>query len=252
MVGDLDFEVVWSPDTVRVDASWEAHSTLLAMHGKSNGAPQCVRMNLARVSPLVEKDALKLISRNCKLYGTYGIGRDSWLCHIADALHGWALDKSKIVQNTKADNTLHLRIPGCVFVSMLHDLLPWTSNGGTLAMRSAVTARDGVIMVKVPDFESAANLLGRNTGLFDFTAYEGRLGYVELFPPIVCKWEMYDSGRDPDDSRSPEGFVAITFAYYDVRDVHNSVTLNGTRHTNSSGPTGTQLGKRPSDCPGLR
>ena len=251
VMGDLSFKAV-GHDTPH---SGDTLQILDAMHRIGTISPPALtlKMQLARVSPFPEREVLNFISNQSKLYGVYyGLGRDSWRHYITTALHGWAMDKTKVVRATGADNTLHLRIPGCVFVSMLHDLLPWTSNGGTLAMRSAVTARDGVIMVKVPDFESAANLLGRNTGLFDFTAYEGRLGYVELFPPIVCKWEMYDSGRDPDDSRSPEGFVAITFAYYDVRDVHNSVTLNGTRHTNSSGPTGTQLGKRPSDCPGLR
>ena len=246
VVGDLDFEVVWSPDTVRrrVDATWEAHSTLLAMHGKSNGAPQCVRMNLARVSPLVEKDALKLISRNCKLYGTYGIGRDSWLCHIADALHGWALDKSKIVQNTKADNTLHLRIPGCVFATLLHDVLPWTKNGGRLGMEKAVTLCDGLLKVQLPDFSSAEKLLGRDTGLFDFTSY-GR-GHVELFPPIVCKWEVFDSDLDSVDSRSPEGFVAITFAYYVVRNRDNDHAITNTRDHRKSP---AQLHLPPSKCP---
>jgi hypothetical protein len=251
VMGDLSFKAAGddapgSGDTLRI---------LDAMHRIGTKSPPAftLKIQLERVSPFPEQETLNFISNQSKLYGVYyGLGRDSWRHYITTALHGWAMDKTKVVRSTGADNTLHLRIPGCVFVSMLHDLLPWTSNGGTLAMRSAVTARDGVIMVKVPDFGSAADLLGRNTGLFDFTGYEGRLGYVELFAPIVFKWEMYDKGRDSDDSRSPEGFVAITFAYYDVRDIHNSVTLNGTRHTNGSGPTGTQLGKRPSDCPGLR
>jgi hypothetical protein len=89
VVGDLDFDVVWclKTDGSSVDASWQAQRTLLAMHRMSNGDPKSVKMHLARVSPFVEKDALAVICRNCKLYGTFGIGRDSWLRYIADALH---------------------------------------------------------------------------------------------------------------------------------------------------------------------
>jgi hypothetical protein len=246
VVGDLGFEVEWSPSTDHsmVDASWEAQRTLLGMHGMSDGAPQRVKMHLARVSPFVEKNALEVISRNCKLYGTYGLGRDSWLRHIADALNGWALDKCKLVKDTTADNTLHLRIPGCVFATLLHDVLPWTKNGGRLGMAEAVTVCDGLLRVELPNFSSAATLLGRDTGLFDFNSY--RNGYVELFPPIVCKWEMFDSGRDPVDSRSPDGFVAITFAYYERRNAHNDHVLHDTRsHKHSRG----QLNRPPSGCP---
>ena len=244
VVGDLDFEVVWSQRTESVDASWEAQRTLLAMHGMSDGAPQSVRMHLARVSPFVEKDALTVICRNCKLYGTYGIGRDSWLRYIADALHGWALDKCKIVRDTRADNTLHLRIPGCVFATLLNDVLPWTKNGGGLGMEKAVTVCDCLLRVQLPDFSSAAKLLGRDTGLFDFTSY-GR-GHVELFPPIVCKWEMFDSEREPVDTRSPDGFVAITFAYYVQRNRDNDHEITHTReHKHSPG----QLYMPPSRCP---
>ena len=241
VVGDLDFEVLGSPTTIDQDTSRAALRTLLAMHDMS--APHCVKMHLARVSPFVEKDALTVISRNCKLYGTYGLGRDSWLRHIADALHGWALDKCKLVRDTTADNTLHLRIPGCVFATLLHDVLPWPKNGGRLGME-AVTVCDGLLRVQLPSFTQAAPLLGRDTGLFDFTAY-GK-GHVELFPPIVCKWEMYDSGRNPGDSRSPDGFVAITFAYYEQRNADNDHILSDTRkHKHSRG----QLHRPPSGCP---
>ena len=245
VVGDLDFEVIWCQDSdpSSFDVSREAQRTLLAMHGISKGAVLSVKMHVARVSPFVEKDALTVISRNCKLYGTYGLGRDSWLRHIADALHGWALDKCKTVRDSTADNTLHLRIPGCVFTTLLHDVLPWTKNGGRLGL-DAVTLCDGLLRVQLPSFESAAPLLGRDTGLFDFTSYgQGR---VELFPPIVCKWEMFDSGRNPDDSRSPDGFVAITFAYYEQRNADNDHVITDTgKHKHSQG----QLHRAPSGCP---
>ena len=247
VVGDLDFEVLGSPTTTStdrsIDASREALRILLAMHGLSNGAPHSVKMHLRRVSPLAEKDALTVISRNCKLYGTYGLGRDSWLRHIADALHGWALDKCKIVRDTAADNTLHLRMPGCVFAMLLHDVLPWAKNGGSLGV-DAVTLCDGLLRVQLPSFQSAAPLLGQDTGLFNFTSY-GQ-GHVELFPPIVCKWEMFDSARDSVDSRSPDGFVAITFAYYEQRNADNDHVLTTTKsHKHSPG----QLHRPPSGCP---
>ena len=244
VVGDLAFEALGSPTATGTDR--EALRTLLAMHGMSDGAPHSVKMHLARVSPFAEKDALAVISRNCKLYGTYGLGRDSWLRHIADALHGWALDKCKIVKDTTADNTLHLRMPGCVFATLLHDVLPWTKNGGRLGM-DAVTVCDGLLRVQLPSFQSAAPLLGRDTGLFNFTSYQ--LGHVELFPPIVCKWEMFDSGRNPDESRSPDGFVAITFAFYEQRNAENNHVIYETRsHKHSRG----QLHRSPSGCPRAR
>ena len=80
--------------------------------------------------------------------------------------------------------------------------------------------------------------------MFDFTSY-GK-GYVELFQPIVCKWEMFDSERDPADTRSPDGFVAITFAYYVQRNRDNDHDITDTRkHKHSPG----QLHMPPSRCP---
>jgi hypothetical protein len=80
--------------------------------------------------------------------------------------------------------------------------------------------------------------------VFDFTEY-GR-GFVELFAPIVFKWEMYDTGRSTEESRSVEGFVAITFAFYEARNADNDHSPRSTReHSHSAG----QLRKRPSECP---
>ena len=111
-------------------------------------------------------------------------------------------------------------------------------------MQDAVSLWDGVLMVKLPDFHSAAGLLQRDNGLFDFTQY-GR-GYVELFAPIVFKWEMFDTRRETDKSRSVDGFVAITFAFYEERDRHNNSVIKDTRKSKLSA---AQLDKRPSDCP---
>ena len=252
VVGDLHFEVLGSQSSTTMSTesttdqcrSPEALRILHAMHVIQDGTAQNVKMHLRRVTPFVEKEALEVISKNCKLYGTYGLGRDSWLRYIADALDGWALDKCKVVRDTHADNTLHLRIPGSVFTALLHDVLPWTKHGGKLGMEHAVTLCDGLLKVQLPNFQSAAALLGRNTGKFDFTSY--RLGFVELFPPIVCKWEMFDSGRDPSESRSPDGFVAITFAYYEQKNADDDfviTTTKGNRHSQN------QLNRPPSGCP---
>jgi hypothetical protein len=111
-------------------------------------------------------------------------------------------------------------------------------------MEKAVTLCDGVLRVQLPDFSSAAVLLGRDTGLFDFISY--RRGHVKLFLPIVCKWEMFDRDRDPVDTRSPDGFVAITFAYYAQRNADNDHVIMHTRdHRQSS----AQLHMPPSRCP---
>ena len=233
VVGDLNFQTpLHDPDS-----PVGALSILCAMHGIGDFP---VKMELARVSPFPAREALSVISRNYKLHGFYGPGSCAWLHHIATALYGWALDKTNATKLTTADNTLHLRIPGPVFATMLHDLVPW---GPTIGMRRAVTLCDGLLMVTLPDFESAAGLLGRNNGLFDFTTH-GR-GFVELYAPIAFKWEMYDTGRSQDESRSPDGFVAITFAFYEQRNVHNDFVITDTReHRNSP----AQLLKPPSQC----
>ena len=99
-------------------------------------------------------------------------------------------------------------------------------------------------MVELPSFQSASSLLQRNTGLFDFTSY-GK-GFVELHAPIVFKWEMYDTSRSAESSRSVDGFVAITFASYVERNRHNNMEIKDTSDNTSSV---RQLRQPPSKCP---
>jgi hypothetical protein len=200
-----------------------------------------VKMQIYRVAPLQAHRALDVISGNTQLFGFYRPGFEPYLFYIATSLHNFALSKTRQAKNTSTDNTLHLQIPGCVLASMLKTLVPWSS---TLRMQDKVSLWDGVLMIKLPDFQSAAGLLQRDNGLFDFTQYG--CGFVELFAPIVFKWEMFDTNRDTDESRSVDGFVAITFASYEERNRDNNVVIKGTRGNRLSE---LQLDKRPSDCP---
>jgi len=204
-------------------------------------AATLVKMQINRVAPLQAKFALDVIAGNNQLFGFYRPGIHPYLYNLATSLHNFALSKTTLARNTFADNTLHLQIPGCIFASMLKTLVPWSP---TLQMQDAVSLWDGVLMVKLPDFQSAAGLLQRDNGLFDFTQY-GR-GFVELFAPIVFKWEMFDTSRDTDESRSVDGFVAITFAFYEERNRDNNAVIKDTRKNRYSA---AQLDKRPSECP---
>jgi len=229
VVGDVDFRTELS-DTISILNAW---------HG--DGALSHVQVKVSRVSPLPVKDALHVIARNCSFDGVTGPGINAYLFHIGSALHTWALRKTTAAKNTTADNTLHLRIPGCLFACMLKDFVPW---GTGIGMANTVSLEDGVLMVTLPDFQIASKLLQRDSGVFDFTEY-GR-GFVELFSPIVFKWEMYDTGRSTEESRSVEGFVAITFASYSCRNADNDHEIRGTSdHPHSA----AQLRKRPSECP---
>jgi hypothetical protein len=130
---------------------------------------------------------------------------------------------------------------GNMLACLLLDLVPW---GQGLEMRKAVSLQDGVLMVELPSFQSASRLFQRDTGLFDFTSH--RKGFVELYAPIVFKWEMYDTTRSAEDSRSMDGFVAITFASYVERNRANNFDIKDTRENESSA---RQLHQRPSKCP---
>ena len=211
------------------------------IHNTDVAVAPLVKMNINRVAPLQAKYALDIIAGNNQLFGFYRPGIDPYLYYLASSLHTFALSKTRQTRNTLTDNTLHLQIPGCIFASMLKTLVPWSS---TLQMQDAVSLWDGVLMVKLPDFQSAAGLLQRDNGLFDFTQYG--CGFVELFAPIVFKWEMFDTSRDTDESRSVDGFVAITFAFYEERNRDNNFVIKGTRDNRLSA---AQLDKRPSECP---
>ena len=153
----------------------------------------------------------------------------------------FALDKTRPSNNTLTDNTLHLKMCGNVFAHMLNDLVPWSE---TLTRQNVVSLERGVLMVELPTFESASTLLQQNSGLFDFTNYQR--GFVELYAPIVFKWEMYDTVRTADTSRSVDGFVAITFAGYETRNAHNNHVINDTI---GSAASNRQLRQIPSKCP---
>ena len=211
---------------------------LKAMHGIADAA---VKMELHRVAPFAPKDALCTIAGNARLFGLPRPGYGPHLSHIAWALWNFALGKTRVTNNTTVDNTLHLQMCGNMLACLLLDLVPW---GQGLEMRKAVSLQDGVLMVELPSFQSASRLFQRDTGLFDFTSH--RKGFVELYAPIVFKWEMYDTTRSAEDSRSMDGFVAITFASYVERNRANNFDIKDTRENESSA---RQLHQRPSKCP---
>ena len=216
----------------------DSRALLYAMHGHG---PLSVQMKLQRVAPLGAKDALRILAENARRFGVPRPGFAPYLEHIRDKVFQFALDKTRTTNNTLTDNTLHLNISGHVFACMLHDLVPWSS---TLTMQSVVSLEGGVLMVELPTFESASPLLQHKSGLFDFANY--RRGFVELDAPIVFKWEMYDTIRTADTSRSVDGFVAITFAGYEARNADNTLIIHDTRGTKASA---RQLRQIPSKCP---
>ena len=216
----------------------DSRELLEAMHGHG---PFTVTMKLHRVAPLAAKDALGIIAGNARLFGLPRPGFGPYLAHIQSTLLNFALGKTRTTNNTVVDNTLHLHMCGNVFACMLNDLVPWSP---TCTMQSVVSLEGGVLMVELPTFESASTLLQRDSGLFDFTDY--RRGFVELYAPIVFKWEMYDTVRTADTSRSVDGFVAITFAGYEERNADNTMVIKGTRGNAAST---RQLRQIPSKCP---
>lgn len=211
---------------------------LNAMHGIGDDP---VQMELHRVACFATKKALGVIAGNARLFGLSRPGYGPHLSHISWALWNFALGKTRVTNNTTVDNTLHIQMCGNMLACMLLDLVPW---GPGLEMEKAVSLQEGVLMVELPSFQSAAGLLQRDNGLFDFTSY--RKGFVELYSPIVFKWEMYDTTRSAETSRSVDGFVAITFASYSERNADNNFEIKGTRENDSSA---RQLRQRPSKCP---
>ena len=238
VVGHLKFSIEPKLGAPVLPGNGPTLEVLNAMHGIADAA---VKMELHRVAPFARKDALGVIARNAKLFGLPRPGYGPHLSHIAWAVWNFALGKTRVTNNTTVDNTLHLQMCGNVFACMLFDLVPW---GPGLEMQTAVSLQEGLLMVELPSFQSASSLLQRNTGLFDFTSY-GK-GFVELHAPIVFKWEMYDTSRSAESSRSVDGFVAITFASYVERNRHNNMEIKDTSDNTSSV---RQLRQPPSKCP---
>lgn len=216
----------------------DSRALLDAMHGHGRFS---VTMKLFRVAPLQASNALQLLAENARRFGCPRPGFAPYLHHIRNKLFHFALDKTRPSNSTLTDNTLHLKMCGNVFAHMLNDLVPWSE---TLTRQNVVSLERGVLMVELPTFESASTLLQQNSGLFDFTNYQR--GFVELYAPIVFKWEMYDTVRTADTSRSVDGFVAITFAGYETRNAHNNHVINDTI---GSAASNRQLRQIPSKCP---
>ena len=210
---------------------------LRSLHGQSG---MSVKAILQRVTPFHSSLALPTIARNLQLFGFPRPGFTPYVHFIFTSLTAFARGKAKMTNNTKADNTLHLNVPGPVVATILQELIKW---GQSFKQSDNVFLTEGILKVTLPDFPSAKGLLGCDSGLFDFNEYE--LGFVELFAPITVKWEMFDTTRSLANSRAVDGFVAITFSHYITRDRNNDSEIRSTkRHKQSRG----QLNQAPAKC----
>ena len=243
VVGHMDFETSESSQVFGTlgrcsEQGLSSPAILNSLHGVSSVH---LRILMHRVLPFEAHFALPALARSARLFGVPR-GIDVYRVALANSLFTWAKNKARMTNKATADNSIKLSIPGNTIALMLYDLIPWGSSSA-LNMKTAVSLDEGLLKILLPDFQSAKNLLGRDNGLFDFTSFG--YGFVELFAPITVKWEMYDTGRSLVDSRSADGFVAITFDYYEERDRFNDSVIKSTkRHKKAR----NQQNKRPADC----
>ena len=198
-----------------------------------------VQWHVHRVATLEAWRAFKMVAVDLhRVFGSIQTSIFPYLDFTQQRVFEFARCKSLSARTSNADNTLHLNIDGWVFARVLHEYLD---------MNSCTVSHDsGVFFVTAHTWESARMFLpqGQANGEFDLRAYGH--GFVELFAPIVFKWEMYDTTRTRADSRTPDGFVAITFSGYAERDRHNNP--GGLKDTREHPHTRRQMYKRPSAC----
>ena len=200
-----------------------------------------VKLHFHRLVPLEARLAFDIAAQS--LPDVFGGSTTSLIPHqdfIARRVEEFARAKASMTNQATADNTLHLLTDGWLFLRVLDSYLTMGS--------CPVALEDGLFAITAPKWEDARSLLGRADGTFDFTAYGH--GFVELFAPIVFKWEIYDTTNERETARSTDGFVAITFAGYEERDRHNRP--DGNKDTRGHPQSKKQMYKRPSACPGFK
>ena len=215
---------------------------LQGLYGGDGHLSGKVKLHFHRLVPLEARLAFDIAARSLpdifgSLHTTVGPHRD----FISRRVEEFAKAKASMTDQATADNTLHLRTDGWLFLRVLHGFL----NMGSCP----VALEDGLFAITAPTWEDARRLLSprQANGTFDLTDYGH--GFVEFFAPIVFKWEIYDTTNERETSRSTDGFVAITFAGYEERDRHN--TPGGIKDTRQHQQSKKQMYKRPSACPGF-
>ena len=197
--------------------------------------PWCVRVELHRTEPIVNESAFQTLYRSLELFGGIRPGQEVYINYLRNSMQRLALSKTKRATTSAADNSAILAMPGAVLMHLVY--------GHVLPKHRTAETIKGVLRVTVQQFEHVTDLLGDNLGTFDLT--EHGAGYVQFFAPIVFKWEVYDTQRDLEDSRSPDGFSAVTFFAYEERDRHDSGVIKSTKGRNDAK---RQLIARPTAC----
>jgi len=240
IVGHID--LVWNNDGQTVSRLSTPAEVIQGAYGLGPLAGT-VQVHLYRLGTLNPRVALGIAARGPPgIYGSLPLClvpyQDFIWRRVVEFVHG----KPKITNTSSADNTLHLRLSGPLFSRILYKYLQMDV--------CEVSVKDGVFFITAPSWEAAKMLLlrpGQADGVFDLREFGW--GVVEMFAPIVFKWEIYDTTRGRDNARSPDGFVAITFSGYEERDRHDRP--GGLKDTRRHSHTIGQMYKRPSACPGF-
>ena len=219
----------------RIIAGASAHEQLWRVANPAEPGPWCVQVNLHRIKPIVDEGVLQTHYCGLDLFGGVRPGKEVYLNYLRNFMQRLALSKTKRATTSAADNSAILAMPGAALMYLVCELVQ--------KVHRKVKTTKGVLQVTVQQFEHVTDLLGDSLGTFDLT--EHGAGYVQFFAPIVFKWEVYDTQRDIRDSRSPDGFSAITFFAYEERDRHNSGVIKTTK---ASSDAKRQLNARPSAC----
>ena len=239
---DSDVYIVAHVDFFATKAQDQVDNPQTILHGAYGVGPLCgpgcVKLHLHPVTPMSATAALKMAAVDMpSLFGSLHRGLGPYRHHVRMALFEWVRSKPLLARTTAANNTLHLQMDGWLYARLLYEDLDLAE--------CTTSLRDGVLCIEAPSFQSAKRLLGCENGVFDLTVYGH--GFIEMFAPMVFKWEIYDTVRGKTDSRSPDGFVAITFAGYEERDRHNRP--GGLKDTLHHPESEKQKRKRVSACP---
>ena len=133
------------------------------LHGVGGLSVQAI---LQRVSPLPVDLALQTIARSLQLFGFPSPWYTPYVHFICTSMTAFARAKAEMTNNTKADNTLHLNIPGPVVAAILYELMTWRTS---LKQSDNVSLTKGMLTVMLPDFPSARAFLDATTGCSTLT-----------------------------------------------------------------------------------
>jgi hypothetical protein len=229
IVGHIDFVV----PPMQGQASSDPPKTILrGVYGLGPLAGK-FQVQFHAVEDIDPSEAFKIAAVDVpSLFGSVQRSVFSYLDYTRCSLRQFVSTKAILSGETTADNTMHMNMCGWVFARMVYTYLDMSL--------CSVSHANGVFFITAPTWEIAQMFLpqGQANGVFDLTA-DGKVD-VELFAPIVFKWEIYDTTRGRGDSRSPDGFVAITFSGY---------VAVGIKDTREHPDTRSQMFKRPSACP---